>query len=335
MSKRIYITGIAGFIGSQVAHALAARGDEVSGCDNFNPYYTPALKRARSDQLTQAGIDHTEADLSLPSTLEEAFTTFQPTHILHLAAQPGVRASITHPNQVLQQNIHNFLLLLECLRAHPHVHLIYASSSSVYGLGGEGPSSLESPTDQPRSLYAATKKANELMAAAYTHSFGLITRGLRFFTVYGPWGRPDMAVYRFAEAILDRKPLPLFDREMRRDFTYIDDLVPGVVAAIDREESNQVWNLGNGHPCSVGELILALEERLGLPAQLHLLPPPPGEAQITWADLTHSQDKLGYAPQISLKEGVTGFCDWLIDYRASSRTKSLGSSAIKSEAIRE
>ncbi len=312
---RIFITGIAGFIGSHVAHALRRRGDFVMGCDDFNPYYDPSLKRARAALLEKQGISVVEADIRQSALLEEQIVQFGATHVLHLAAQAGVRHSLTHPECYVASNLDGFVQVIEIIRRHPHIPFIYASSSSVYGLNRKIPFSETDPTDAPSNLYGATKKSNELIAHAYHHLFGIKTTGLRYFTVYGPWGRPDMAYFSFTRAILEGKPIQIFNEgKMQRDFTYIDDIAAGTLAAIDLAAPCEVFNLGNHRPEEVLHLIALLEKHLGKTAQKNLLPMQPGEVPTTYADITKSQKLLGFSPKVSLEEGIQKFLAWYGEY---------------------
>lgn len=312
--KRIFITGIAGFIGMHAALALKNRGDAVFGCDNFNAYYDPELKRARARLLAENEIAVSEFDIADKTALEEALKTNGITHVLHLAAQAGVRYSLTHPDSYVHSNLHGFVQVLEALRSCPQVKLIYASSSSVYGLNTKTPFSEADAVDHPASFYGATKRANELIAHAYHHTHGLSCTGLRFFTAYGPWGRPDMAYFSFTKAILDKQPITVFgEGKLLRDFTYIDDIVRGTIAAIDLGAPCDIFNLGNSAPVSVLELISTLELLLGEKAQLVFTPSPPGDVRATFADIAKSKKILGFAPQTPLKVGLRAFTDWYLN----------------------
>ncbi len=304
----IFITGIAGFIGSHLAQALRARGNTVTGCDNFNDYYNPALKRQRAAILESKGIKVIEADIFNLPPLGET------THFVHLAAQAGVRYSKTNPQTYVDTNLNGFLQVLELIRRHPHIPLIYASSSSVYGLNKKVPFSETDRTDDPSSLYGATKKSNELMASAYHHLYGISVTGLRFFTVYGPWGRPDMAYYSFTDAILQQKPIQLFNHgKMQRDFTYVDDIVQGTIAALDKSLPNEIFNLGNHKPEEIVTLIHLLEQKLGKKARVELLPDLLGEVPTTYADISKSQKILGFTPRTSLDQGLDKFLAWYLE----------------------
>lgn len=250
-NKRIFITGAAGFIGFHLAHHLHQRGDYVIGYDNYNTYYDPLLKRARATELAKRGVVIEEGDLNDPEKMRALIEEHNITHLLHLAAQAGVRYSLDNPHAYLESNVTGFLNLLEICRLHPHLPLIYASSSSVYGLNQHVPFAIKDRTDQQASFYGVTKKANELMAQTYHHLFGISVTGLRFFTVYGPWGRPDMAYFSFAHAIMNGHPIKVYSQgEMWRDLTYIDDIVAGTIAAIDRSLPCALFNLGHEHPAN-------------------------------------------------------------------------------------
>lgn len=311
MSKRIFITGAAGFIGLHMARYLNNRGDRVIGYDNFNAYYDPSLKRAREKELLKDGIKIIEGDCIDRTSLQTAIENFHPTHILHLAAQAGVRYSLENPQIYLQSNIDGFLNILEICRLSPTIPLIYASSSSVYGLNQKVPFAVEDKTDRQASLYGVTKKTNELMAQTYHHLFGISVTGLRFFTVYGPWGRPDMAYFLFTKAILEGKPIEIFNQgNMKRDFTYIDDIVEGTAAALDKAFPHAIFNLGHHHPEELLHLIHLLEKGLGKKAQKKFLPMQAGDVVSTYANIQESTDLLGFLPKISLEEGIGKFLEW-------------------------
>jgi UDP-glucuronate 4-epimerase len=315
---RIFITGIAGFVGFHVAHALHRRGDFVMGCDNFNDYYDVELKNARARLLEKQGITLFKADVADQALIEQKLIQHGTTHFLHLAAQAGVRYSLTHPTSYVASNLDGFVQIVELIRRHPHIPLIYASSSSVYGLNQKIPFSETDTTDTPSNLYGATKKSNELIAHAYHHLFGLKTTALRYFTVYGPWGRPDMAYFSFTRAILEGRPLPLYNSgKMRRDFTYIDDIVQGTLAAIDLSAPSEVFNLGNHRPEEVLYLVELLEKHLGKKAKREFLPMQKGEVGVTYADISKSERMLGFAPKVSLEEGVVKFVQWYREYYGS------------------
>jgi UDP-glucuronate 4-epimerase len=324
--KRVFITGAAGFIGSHTALALKAQGAEVIGYDNFNDYYSIDLKKARTQRLQEKGISVIEGDLCDSTKLEEIFCQNDFTHVLNLAAQAGVRYAQKNPGAYLRSNLEGFLNLLERLKERPHIKLVYASSSSVYGCNAKTPFSVQDATDQPANLYAATKKANELLAYSYHHLHGLTTIGLRYFTVYGPWGRPDMAYFSFTEAILKGEPIRLFNNgQMWRDFTYIDDAVQGTIAALDHSE-NSIFNLGNNRCEKLLTFVSALEKALGKEAVKIFVEDAPGEMTRTFADISLAQEKLGFQPTISLKEGLDRFVHWHKEYTS-------GRASVMSEAV--
>ena len=309
--KRIFITGAAGFIGYHMALFFHERGDTVVGYDNFNSYYDPALKRARAAQLMKRGIPLIEGDVKDYQTMVQIIEKHQITHILHLAAQAGVRYSLENPHTYLQSNIDGFLNILELCRSHPTIALIYASSSSVYGLNQKIPFSIDDRTDHQASLYGVTKKTNELMAQTYHHLFGISVTGLRFFTVYGPWGRPDMAYFSFTKAILEGRPIEIYNNgEMKRDFTYIDDIVAGTAAALDLAAPCALFNLGNHHPEDLLYLITLIEKELGSQAIKIMRPMQQGDVISTYADIEESKNRLGFIPRVSLQEGVARFIKW-------------------------
>lgn len=307
----VFITGIAGFIGSHLASFLKKRGDYVIGCDNFNDYYDPKLKLARAERLKKEGIEVMTCDIQDHKTLKRVFDEKGFTHVVHLAAQAGVRYSITHPFPYGQSNLNGTLHLLELCRHHQPLKLVFASSSSVYGGNTKVPFNEEDPTDHPISLYAATKKGGELMCQTYHHLYGFPIAVLRYFTVYGPWGRPDMAIYSFAEAILNGRVIPVFNHgNMRRDFTYIDDIVQGTVAALDFEGGFEAFNLGNNQPEALMEMIGLLEKSLGKEAKIDFQPMQKGDVYETYADISKAQKQLGFQPKISLETGIKRFTQW-------------------------
>ncbi len=311
---KILVTGTAGFIGSNVAHALLDEDHEVVGLDNFNDYYSVELKEARHARLeARAGYTGIRGDLADYKLLTSIFQQHNVNRVCHLAAQAGVRYSIDNPFAYGQSNLSGHLNILECCRNFKVPRLVYASSSSVYGGNEKTPFSEDDPVDHPVSLYAATKKANELMTHAYTHLYGFQSIGLRFFTVYGPEGRPDMAYWLFTDAMLQGKPIKVFNQgDMKRDFTYIDDIVQGVKAALfaDGLAPYEVFNLGNNQPERLMDMIRILGEALGVEPQMEMLPMQPGDVPITYADITKAQEKLGYQPSTSLKDGLVQFVEW-------------------------
>ena len=316
MGKQILITGAAGFIGFHLAQYLNERGDSVIGLDNFNDYYEPQLKRDRVAQLQGKKIPVIRGDVCDRDTLIRLVEEHKISHIVHLAAQAGVRYSLENPDAYLRSNLDGFLQILETCRQFPHLKLTYASSSSIYGLNTKVPFSTDDRTDQQASLYGVTKKANELMAQTYHHLYHIPVTGLRFFTVYGPWGRPDMAYYHFADKILKGEPIEVFNQgDMKRDFTYIDDIVKGIAAAIDLEAECEVFNLGNSQPETLLSFIETLEEALGVKAEKIYKPMQPGDVPSTYADISKSEDLLGFKPATPLSKGIPQFVNWYQSYR--------------------
>jgi UDP-glucuronate 4-epimerase len=317
------VTGSAGFIGYHVARALLAQGARVVGLDNFNDYYSPALKHDRDRELGRhPNFVSVAADLADRPALEALFHAHQPQKICHLAAQAGVRYSLINPFAYQKSNLEGFLNLLELAKRFKPERLVYASSSSVYAGLTEMPFSESQRVDTPISLYAATKKANELMAHTYSHLFGLPTVGLRFFTVYGPWGRPDMAMWLFTEAMLKGQPIKVFNYgKMQRDFTYIDDIVQGVVAAlmVPGLDTYEIINLGNHRAEELLKVIGILERELQLTADQKLLPIQPGDVPATYADITRARTKLGFKPRIPIDVGIPRFVQWYFDYHRLAR----------------
>ncbi len=315
--KRVLITGAAGFIGFHLAHAIHKRGDFVIGLDNFNSYYDPQLKKDRAEILQKQKIEIQHTDIREKDAVQRLLFRHGITHVVHLAAQAGVRHSLTQPDDYIASNLQGFVSILEACRLFPELKLIYASSSSVYGLNKKIPFSVEDRTDYPANLYGATKKANEVMAHAYHNLYGLSVTALRYFTAYGPWGRPDMAYYRFTRQICDGQPIQVFNRgQMRRDFTFIDDIVQGTIAAMDLGAPCEIFNLGNNRPIDLLYLIQLLEEALGKKAVKELLPMQPGEVIETYADIEKSQRLLHFQPSVSLEEGILRFVEWFKHYHA-------------------
>jgi UDP-glucuronate 4-epimerase len=326
MAKRILVTGAAGFIGFHLSLQLKRRGDFVIGLDHFNSYYDVQLKRKRALILQQQEIEIISADIRDRDLLQLALLRHGITHVVHLAAQAGVRHSLTEPDDYVASNLHGFVSVLEACRRNPEVKLIYASSSSVYGLNKKTPFSVEDKTDFPANLYGATKKANEVMAHSYHHLFGLSVTGLRYFTAYGPWGRPDMAYYRFTQLISEGKPIQVFNEgKMRRDFTYIDDIVNGTIAAVDLGAPCEIFNLGNNSSVSLLQLIELIEEKLKKKAIKEMLPMQLGEVIETYADIEKSVRLLQFCPKVSLEEGIGNFIDWYRFYSCDFATSSGGS----------
>jgi UDP-glucuronate 4-epimerase len=303
---------VAGFIGMHCALRLTARGDEVVGVDNLSPYYSVDLKR---DRLKRLRIDFHEVDIADSAALSSVFESTRPQAVLHLAAQAGVRYSLENPASYVQTNLVGFANLLECCRRNPPRHLVYASSSSVYGSNPQLPWSEGQNVDHPVSLYAATKKSNELMAHVYSHLFAVNATGLRYFTVYGPWGRPDMSPMLFARAILEGKPIQVFNHgEMQRDFTYIDDIAEGTIRVLDRPARYAVYNIGNHQPVALLDYIAAMEAALGKKARLEMKPMQPGDVKATYADTTALAEAVGFAPATPLDQGLQRFAEWFKDY---------------------
>jgi len=317
MVKNIFITGAAGFIGFHLARYLHARGDKVIGYDNFNDYYDPSLKRLRALELQKEGIEVVEGDICQAAFFETAIQRHQTTHLVHLAAQAGVRYSLTNPQAYVKSNLEGFVHILETCHRNAPVKLIYASSSSVYGLNTKIPFSIDDPTERQASLYGVTKKTNELMAGTYHHLYGIPVTGLRFFTVYGPWGRPDMAYFAFAKSIMEGRPIEVYNQgQMQRDFTYVDDIVQGTAAAIDLGAGCEIFNLGNHQPEPVLRLVELLEQFLGKKAQIKFAALPPADVVSTYADIGHSQTVLGFSPKVSLEKGLFHFVKWFQQYNS-------------------
>ncbi|HEY7985631.1 MAG TPA: NAD-dependent epimerase [Methylophilaceae bacterium] len=321
---KILLTGAAGFIGMYTATRLLERGDEVVGVDNLNDYYDPALKLARLKQLEKySNFRFIKLDIADTAAVAELFVRENFQRVIHLAAQAGVRYSLENPHAYVQSNLVGFVNILEGCR-HGHVeHLVYASSSSVYGGNTKMPFSEQDNVDHPISLYAATKKSNELMAHTYSHLYGIPTTGLRFFTVYGPFGRPDMAYFKFTRAILENKPIDIYNHgEMSRDFTYIDDIVEGVIRVLDRPAKGEseskppytVFNIGNHAPVALMDFIGAIENALGKTAQKIFLPMQDGDVPATYADTQALEAAVQFAPATTVEEGVTRFVTWYKQY---------------------
>lgn len=344
---KILVTGTAGFIGFHLAKALLERGEEVIGIDNINDYYDVELKYSR---LAETGIQRKDIvyntsvrssnypgyqffqlDLADKDKLEQLFASQKFDKVINLAAQAGVRYSLENPQAYIDANITGFLNILECCRYNKIKHLVYASSSSVYGNNSKMPLSTSDRVDHPISLYAATKKSNELMAHTYSHLFGIPTTGLRFFTVYGPYGRPDMALFLFTKAIIAGQPIQVFNKgEMKRDFTYVDDIVGGITRVLDhtplpakenitdpsvsKTAPYKIYNIGNSSPVRLMDFIEAIETKLGIEAIKELLPMQPGDVPMTWADTSDLKANLDYRPDTPIKEGVSKFIDWYKSY---------------------
>jgi UDP-glucuronate 4-epimerase len=331
---RVLVTGAAGFIGSHLSHRLLDRGDEVLGYDNLNDYYDPTLKEARLARLLpKAGFRFVRGSLEDRAALEAAFDAFKPQRVVNLAAQAGVRYSLENPHAYIDSNIVGFTNILEACRHRGVEHLVYASSSSVYGANRKLPFAVEDSVDHPVSLYAATKKANELMAHTYSHLFGMPTTGLRFFTVYGPWGRPDMALFLFTKSILEGKPIDVFNHgHHTRDFTFVDDIVEGVIRTLDTVPGPdptydplqpnpgsssapwRVYNIGNHQPVQLLRYIEVLEDCLGRKAEKRLLPMQPGDVPDTCADVEALRRDTGYHPSTPIETGIRRFVDWYREF---------------------
>jgi UDP-glucuronate 4-epimerase len=312
---KVLVTGVAGFIGMHCAKRLLARGDEVIGVDNLSPYYSVELKRARLKELGHRAFRFHELDIADAARLTALFEREKPQAVLHLAAQAGVRYSLVNPASYVQSNLVGFANVLEACRAVPPQHLVFASSSSVYGRNAKLPWSESDNVDHPISLYAATKKANELSAHAYSHLYGLHTTGLRYFTVYGPWGRPDMSAMLFAHAIVEGKPIEVFNHgDMQRDFTYIDDIGEGTLRVLDKPAPYAIYNIGNHTPVGLLDYIAALERALGAKAKLEMRPMQPGDVKATYADTRALAKAVGFAPATPLESGLARFAEWFRSY---------------------
>jgi len=331
---KILITGTAGFIGSTLALRLMARGDEIIGIDNLNDYYDVKLKEARLARLkSHPGFTDIRVSLEDRAAIEKTFAEHRPQRVVNLAAQAGVRYSLKNPHAYVDSNLVGFMNILEGCRHHHVEHLVYASSSSVYGANTRMPFSVHDNVDHPVSLYAASKKANELMAHTYSHLYGLPTTGLRFFTVYGPWGRPDMALFIFTRNILAGKPIDVYNHgKCRRDFTYIDDIVEGVIRTLDRiptpdpqwsgdnpdsatsRAPYRLYNIGNHQPVELMRFIEILEETLGLKAEMNLLPLQPGDVPATYADIDDLMRDVGFQPATPIEEGIARFVEWYREF---------------------
>ena len=331
---KVYVTGSAGFIGSAVSIKLLERGDEVIGIDNHNDYYDQKLKNDRlARHIDHKNYTHFKIDLSDKNSIYDVFSSKEPFRVINLAAQAGVRYSIENPLEYIKSNIVGFAHILEACRHNEAEHLVYASSSSVYGANQTIPFSVNDSVDHPFSFYAASKKSNELMAHSYSHLYGLPTTGLRFFTVYGPWGRPDMALFKFVKSIINRKPIEVYNYgNHRRDFTYIDDIVEGIIRVLDKPaESNinwngfnpdpgssidpwRVYNIGNNSPVELMKYIEEIEKSLGIQAEKILLPLQKGDVPDTYADVDKLVEDLDYKPNTKVSEGVNNFIQWYCKY---------------------
>ncbi len=332
--KTIIITGSAGFIGSTVCIKLLERGESIIGIDNHNDYYDPKIKEARVKRLTKySNYQHYRVDLSDQKNLEDIFKSHKPQNVVNLAAQAGVRYSMENPLAYIRSNIVGFANILENCHQYQIEHLVYASTSSVYGANTKMPFSEHDSVNHPLSVYAASKKSNELMAHTYSHLYKLPTTGLRFFTVYGPWGRPDMALFKFTKSILDEKPIDVFNHgNHTRDFTYIDDIVEGVIKTLDNPATSNVnwnsmqpdpassiapwcvYNIGNNKPVKLMDYIDALEKALGKKAKLNFLPLQPGDVPDTYANADNLKEKFNYKPSTSVVDGISNFVKWYKNY---------------------
>jgi UDP-glucuronate 4-epimerase len=335
---RVLVTGTAGFIGNYLAIRLLDRGDQVIGIDNVNDYYDVRLKEARLERIKHhPNFTEIRAGIHDRTVMDEVFAKYRPQRVVNLAAQAGVRYSLQNPYAYVDSNLQGFINILEGCRHHEIDHLVYASSSSVYGANTRMPFSTHDQVNHPVSLYAASKKANELMAHSYSHLYRLPTTGLRFFTVYGPWGRPDMAYFSFAKAILEGRPIDVFNHgNMQRDFTYIDDIVEGVIRVLDRvPEGNPAWsgdnpdpassrapyrlyNIGNNNPVDLMRMIGALENSLGKIAAKNFLPMQPGDVPSTFADVDDLMRDVGFKPTTSIESGIARFAEWYLAFYSAS-----------------
>lgn len=333
MAKKILVTGAAGFIGCEVSLLLLKKGYQVVGIDNMNAYYQVSLKEDRLKRLDDVNFRFEKMDLADSAAIMDLFAKEKFDGVIHLGAQAGVRYSLQNPQAYIDSNITGFLSILEGCRKFPVAHLTYASSSSVYGRNTKTPFSTDDPVCSPSSLYAATKRSNELMAETYRHLFQVNSTGLRFFTVYGPWGRPDMAPWLFADAILHDKPIKIFNNgNMQRDFTYIDDIVGGVVKvyetgaarfeAVNSGGANpavaesRLYNIGHGNPVNLLDFVKTLEKHLGKTAEKIYMPMQPGDVEITWADTKALEQDVGYTADTDLDVGIKAFADWFKSYSA-------------------
>jgi len=331
---KILVTGSAGFIGSALTLRLLKRGDTIVGIDNHNDYYDPAIKEARIERfIDNPNYTHIRADLTDHQIIEETFTNYKPERVVNLAAQAGVRYSIKNPLAYINSNIVGFAHILEGCRHNDVEHLVYASTSSVYGANTLMPFSVHQNVDHPLSVYSASKKSNELMAHTYSHLYGLPTTGLRFFTVYGPWGRPDMALFLFTKAILSHEKIKVFNHgKHRRDFTYIDDIVEGIILTLDNPATHnslwdsekpdpgssnapwRVYNIGNNKPVELMDYIAALEKALGKKAEKEFLPLQAGDVPETYANVDDLVEQFKYKPNTSIEDGINSFVSWYRDY---------------------
>jgi len=328
---QVLITGVAGFIGYHLADKMLKLGYQVLGIDNLNDYYDPSLKKLRLENLVthkeSRNFKFLELDISCRNMMEDIFRDYQPEYVIHLAAQAGVRYSLENPHSYADSNLIGFLNLLEGCRCAPVKHLVYASSSSVYGMNKEQPFNTSDRVDYPVSLYAATKKANELMAFSYSHLYKIPSTGLRFFTVYGPYGRPDMAYYKFTKSILNGTPIDVYNfGDMLRDFTYIDDIIDGVLKALktipietSSEFSNanapyKIYNIGNNKPITLSRFICAIESACGVQAKRNFLPMQSGDVPLTYAEISDFSENTGFVPKTEIESGILSFVNWYKDF---------------------
>lgn len=314
--KKVLITGCAGFIGFHLARELLKKNINILGIDNFNDYYSPFLKKERVKVLAEGHAQVLNIDLCDLQALKKVVFDYNPTHIVHLAAQAGVRYSLKNPLAYVQSNLVGFTHLLEILKEKPKIKTVYASSSSVYGDNQKVPFSEYDVADCPKNLYGSTKKANEVMAYAYHSLYNLSLIGMRFFTVYGPWGRPDMAYYLFSEKILKGEPIDVYEgASIKRDFTYIDDIVNGLIASLDLEEGYDIFNLGNNSPVLLNEFIHLLEKALGKKAVKNYLPQAKGDMEVTYADISKAKKLLNFQPTTDLETGLRHFANWFLKFQ--------------------
>ncbi len=314
---KILVTGTAGFIGFHLAKRLLDEGNEVVGVDNFNDYYDVSLKEDRNKVLEEYdSFKLYRGDLSELDELKKVFEENKFDKVCNLAAQAGVRYSIENPYAYVDSNLVGFVNIINLTKDNDIKDFIYASSSSVYGNGEKYPCSEDDDVSKPISLYAASKRTNELIAYTYHHLFGLRTVGLRFFTVYGPWGRPDMAIYKFAKKMMNDEEIPVYNygKDLKRDFTYVDDIVDGICRAIDSELEYEIFNLGKGDPDELGKMIALIEEYMGIEAKKNLLPMQPGDVMVTYSDTSKAKKMLGYDPKTTLEEGMEKFVEWFKGY---------------------
>ena len=314
--EKILVTGSCGFIGMHLCKDLLKNGYEVLGVDNMNDYYDPVLKMNRLEQISvYDNFSFIELNISNYSQLSNAFSNYKPDKVVNLAAQAGVRYSLENPHAYVETNISGFMNILECCRYNKVKGLIYASSSSVYGGNKQNSFSIEDRVDKPISIYAASKKANELMAHTYNHLYGLNTTGLRFFTVYGPWGRPDMAMYIFTDKIRNGEKISVFNHgNMKRDFTYIDDIVNGIKASIEKNYSYEIFNLGNNRCENIMDVIDYIEKELDIEAEINFKDIQPGDIEKTFANISNAKKKLNFEPKTNIQEGVPKFIQWYKSY---------------------